>query len=149
MGDSVVNVNKIMLSSGREVWLHELNQRLTYEGLIEGLPTIEMNKSHLDRLVAEHQTRRPTTPFYLVPPVETPIDMPPGRTYPFGSPSRLPGVTCIGRFQSRSIGEHNPLYYSELTIIWLQSEFAMPIEPSAFEEIAKLDWDALASNFEF
>jgi hypothetical protein len=144
----VLKANKIMLSSGREVWLCELNQGLTYEGHIEGLPTMEMNKSHLDSLVAEHQTRQPTTPFYLVPPVETPIDTPPGRTYPFGLPSRLPGVTCTGRFQSRSIGEHNPFYVSKLTIIWLQSEFAMPIEPSPLEEIAKLDWDALACNFE-
>ena len=146
--DGVVKANKITLSSGREVRLRELTQRLTCEGLIEGLPTTRMNKSHLDSLVAKYRAKGPTIPFYLVTPVETPIEWLSEKTYPFGSPAALPGVTCIGRFRSLSTGEHDPLCYSELTIIWLQCEFATPIDASVLEEIVGLDWDALASDFE-
>jgi hypothetical protein len=134
------------LSTGRELGLQELAQQLTYEGLLEGLPTRESNRSRLDRLVAERAKVRPV---YLVAPIETPIDPGPGRTYPFGSPAALPEVTCIGRFRSEPIGEKDPICYSELTIVWFQSEFAMPIERAVLEEIARLDWDAVASNFEY
>jgi len=84
-----------------------------------------------------------------VAPIETPIDLGPVRSYPFGSPATIPEVTCTGRFRSEPIGERDPACYSELTIIWFQSEFVMPIERSVLEEIARLDWDALASNFEY
>jgi len=150
MEDWVEKASRITLSTGRELGLQELNQQLTYEGLLEGMPTTKLNRFKLDRLVAEQQAKKPSiNPVYLVRPVETPIDLSPGEIYPFGSPATLPGVTCVGRFKSRPIGENDPLFYSELTIIWLQSEFAMPIEPSVLEEIAGLDWDTLASNFEF
>jgi len=137
----------IALSTGRELGLQALTQQLTYEGLLEGLPTTRINKSQMDRLVAEQRAK--VNPVYLVAPIETPIDLGPGRSYPFGSPATLPEVTCIGRFRSEPFGERDPGCYSELTIIWFQSEFAMPIEPSVLEEIASLDWDALASNFEY
>jgi hypothetical protein len=146
----VAKASRIVLSAGRELRLQELSQRLTYEGLLEGLPTTEANRAQLDRLVAEQRAKkRSMNPVYLVAPVETPIDLGPGTTYPFGSPATLPEVICIGRLQSEPIGERDPSLYSELTIIWFQSEFAMPIEPSVLEQIGKLDWDALASNFEY
>jgi hypothetical protein len=138
----------ITLSTGRTLMLQELTQRLTYEGLLEGLPTSKANKSYLDRLLDEQRARQSRTPVFLLRPVETPIDFPSGRPYPFGSPAHLPGVTCIGRFRSDPIGQEDGPDCSELTIIWLQREFAMPIEPSASEEMARLDWDALAANFE-
>ena len=136
-------MSRVTLSTGREVVLEELNQRLTYEGLIEGLPTTNLNKRHLDSLVAEQREKRPKTPVYLLTPAETPMEWPGGERYPFGTPARLPGVTCIGRFGSRN----SPLSYSELTIIWLQNEFAMPIDSSVLEEVVRLDWDALAAEF--
>jgi hypothetical protein len=105
-------VSRVTLSTGQEVVLEELNQRLTYEGLIEGLPTTSLNKKHLDSLVAEQREKRPKTPVYLLTPAETPMKWS-GERYPFGTPARLPGVTCIARFGSRN----SPLSYSELTII--------------------------------
>ena len=139
--------SRIALRTGRELGLQKLTQQLTYEGLLEGLPTTKSNRSRLDRLLAEQ--RAELNPVYLVAPIETPIDLGPGRTYPFGSPAALPEVTCIGRFRSEPIGGRDPLCYSELTIIWLQSDFAMPIERSVLDEIARLDWDALGANFEY
>ena len=136
-------MSRITLSTGCEVVLEELNQRLTYEGLIEGLPTTSMNKKYLDRLVAEQRQMRPKSPVHLLTPVGTPMKWRGEEWYPFGTPARLPGVTCIGRFGSRN----SPLSYTELTVIWLQNEFAMPIESSVLEEVVRLDWDALAAEF--
>src|SRR5262249_22290579 len=93
---------------------------------------------------AEQRAKRSDNAVYLVTPVERPI---PGRDEPspWGSPAALPRVTCIGRFRSEPIVE-SPGCYSELTIIWFQSDFALPIEPSVLKEIARLDWDTIASD---
>ena len=79
-------MSRITLSTGREVVLEELNQRLTYEGLIEGLPTTSMNKKYLDRLVAEQREMRPKSPVHLLTPVGTPMKWPGEERYPFGTP---------------------------------------------------------------
>ena len=89
----------ITLSACRELWLQELTQRLTYEGLMEGLPTSHTNNAYLKHLVEEQRAKPSQIPVYLVNPAETLISAP---TYPRGSPATLPGVTCIGRFQSPS-----------------------------------------------
>jgi len=139
----------IPMDSGRELRLQELTQKLTYEGLLEGLPTSRGNAYYLDRVIEKCQENQVQTPFYVVVPHERPIDHPSDRPYPFGPPAALPRITCTGRFRSGPTGEGDPSLYSELTIIWLQDEFAMPIEPSIVEQIAKLGWDGLASNFEY
>jgi hypothetical protein len=141
--------SSITLSTGREVRLHELTQRLTYEDLLEGMPTTKMNEAYLDRIVADHRAKRSEAPCHLVKPAETPIALAPGETYRFGVPATLPAITCTGRFRSHPIGLDDPVCYSELTLIWLQREFALPIEPAVMQTIAGLDWDALAANFEF
>jgi hypothetical protein len=99
-----------------------------------------MNKAYLKHLIAEHRA-------WLVPPVERPIKLRPDQTYPLGSPAEPPRVTCIGRFQSSSTRKNDPARYSELTIVWLQDEFALPIDPSVLEKIG-LNWHSLASNFD-
>src|SRR5262249_20215418 len=120
-------------------------QVLTYEGLLEGVPTTTINKRHMDGLVAEQRKKRRDNAVYLVTPVETPIDLGVSAPRSFGPPARLPGVTCVGSFRSAPIVE-SPGCFSELTIIWFQSDFAMPIDPTVLEEITRLDWDTLASD---
>ncbi len=139
------NASTITLSTGRELQLRELNQVLTYDGLLEGVPNTTANKHFLDGLVAREKASQ-RAPVHVVAPVETPIDLGPGHTYSIGSPARLPRVTCIGRFQSQAINEAAFSSSSELTIIWWQDEFALPIAPSALESIAGLDWPALAED---
>jgi len=136
----VTKASTITLGTGRELRLCDLTQKLTNEGLLEGVPTTSMNKRHMDALVAEQQAKGHAV--YLVAPVETPIDLGGGATIGHGSPASLPSVSCVGRFRSDPIG--GALDYSELTIVWFQSDFALPIGPSVLEQITRLDWDALA-----
>jgi len=53
----VGKAGRIELSTGRELGLQELTQQLTYEGLLEGLPTTKINRSRWDRLVAEQRAK--------------------------------------------------------------------------------------------
>ena len=50
MGESV----EIGLLTGARIHLRELWQRLTYDGLLEGLPTEEMNERMLQHLLARY-----------------------------------------------------------------------------------------------
>jgi hypothetical protein len=142
----VAKANTITLGTGRTLTLHALAQELTYEGLLEGVPTTKFNESLMNGVVKRQRTTGPSISVHLVAPVETPIDM--GHSYmsSFGEPARLPSVTCIGRFRSEPIAKEGSGWYSELTIVWFQSEFAMPFEPRVLEEIIRLDWDALAAD---
>ncbi|MBC7768697.1 MAG: hypothetical protein H7124_07910 [Phycisphaerales bacterium] len=140
---------EIRLNSGRDVRLWELRQKATYEGLLEGLPTTRLNNIYLDRLIAEHQKTDPAKSCYLLAPQELPIELPPGETYPFGAPAKLPSVTCTGRFRSMKSARDVSLDYSELVVIWLQDEFAMPIASDVVEQIKALDWEKLAGDFEY
>lgn len=132
---------RLILDVGRPIQLGELRQFRTYDGLMEGLPTTESNKKHIAFLLSG------TKPAVLIEPVERLIDMG-GERYPFGTPARLPAVTCIGRFHSRSIGENDPLYFSKLFVIWFQEKFTTPCPSAISNEIAAIDWDTHAENVE-
>ncbi|PQO31029.1 hypothetical protein C5Y96_11765 [Blastopirellula marina] len=132
------------LSSGRRIYLKQLEQYLTYEGLLEGLPTAERNQQRLQSLVAEHQDKPYDGTPYLIPPVETPIDH--GRPYPFGTPSALPSVTCIGRFTSLDPAKDKSYDYSGLVILWYQQDYAMPIDPAVVGQIRGVDWETHAAD---
>lgn len=135
--------------SGRQVTLRELRQVLTYGGVLAGLPTVEMNQRQLERLVADHRGK-PGEPC-LIPPTEKPIDYRPrdGRPYPFGTPSALPAVTCIGRFHSVLPVRDKSLDYSELVVIWFQDDFAFPIDPAVLAQILAIHWEACAADVEY
>lgn len=141
----MAKASTITLSTGRKLTLSALTQEMTYAGLLEGVPTTKINRRHMDALVAEQRAKSSNGAVYLVTPVERPIPRrdEPG---PWGSPAALPAVRCIGRFRSEPIVD-SPGCYSELTIIWFQNEFALPIEPSVLEEITRLDWNTIAADF--
>jgi len=137
------------LLSGRHIVLRELRQYRTYEGLLVGLPTEEMNKNYLRDLVsAKQDNSHPQVPSVLIPPAETPIKYSrDNRPYPFGTPSALPRTTCIGRFASLDPVRDNDGDCSELVIIWLQEAWAFPIDPVVVSQLRKLDWDRFAANY--
>ncbi len=144
----MANVGEFDLRSGRRIELCELRQYCTYEGLIEGLPTAERNKQRLEQLVADHRDKPYPGGPYLIRPTETPIEYLQGEPYPFGTPSALPAITCIGRFTSLDPVSNKSLEYaSGLMVIWSQNEFAFPIDPDVAAQILEIDWEAHAGDF--
>ncbi|HEV7694384.1 MAG TPA: hypothetical protein VGO52_26345 [Hyphomonadaceae bacterium] len=144
--------NRFTMKTRQKIEILELRQHLTYEGLLEGVPTRERNQRQIDGLVASlseqvspHWT---PPPVFLVPPFETPISMPDGKPYPFETPARLPSVTCIARLQSYTTRDPD-MDYSNLTVIWFQEAFALPIAEDISTQLQQLDWTRLATDYEF
>ena len=127
----------------------ELRQYLTYERLLEGLPTEEMNKERLEHLLASQRNQSYRAAPNLITPVEKTIEYAREKPYPFGKPAALPGVTCIGRFESLEPARDQNCDLSGLVVIWFQDEFALPIDASVLDQIREIDWEKHAADFEY
>lgn len=138
--------SRITLHSGREIELHQLKQSRTYAGVLEGVPTKQFNKRLLNELRKASERNARLTPVVLLTPKETPIGV--GGPHPDGKPYRLPFVTCVARFRSEPFADLEPLGFSELIVIWVQDDFAMPIEPAALRQIMEIEWEGVAKDFE-
>lgn len=128
--------------------LRALNQHLTYGGLLEGHPTVETNQRSIDSILHDSENRHYDVEPYLVPPVEKLIEFPADEPYPYGTPSMLPKVTCIGRFESAPT---DPKWGdgSGLVVIWFQENFALPIDSEVLLKMSNLDWARYAGDFQF
>jgi len=68
-----------------------LHQRFTYEGLLEGVPSDNMNARILKNIPTEELTYNKN--YYLIAPEQIPIDI--GRPYPYREPMSLPEIVFI------------------------------------------------------
>jgi uncharacterized protein (TIGR02996 family) len=142
-------VEEICLRSGRAVSLRALRQFRVYEGLLEGLPTTQLNQQIIDELLAQEREGPAGGEPYLIRPVETPLEYPRDRPYPFGQPRGLPPIACVGRFHSFQPAREPWRHYSELVVIWFQAEFALPIDPQVWEQFLSIDWDQHAADYDY
>jgi hypothetical protein len=133
------------LASGRTIRLLALDQRGTYEGLLLGVPTREMNQGMLDRLVAQYVHPAEYGVPLLLEPEQRSFDIP-TRVHVPGTPAKLPAVTCIARFNSDGqLGTDD--IWSVLRVIWFQADFAFPIEDRVLRQIAEIDWETHATGW--
>jgi hypothetical protein len=137
---------EITLTSGRQIYLKTLLQEITYDGLLEGAPTVEMNNRIIERHMKSSSAGSGLPP-YLIVPVERPIEY--DGKYPFGTPASLPIVVCIGRFTSLSPARDKTQDYSSLRIIWFQDDFVFPIAPDVLHKITNLPWDDRAHDLQY
>lgn len=121
-----------------------LNQFQTYEGLIEGVPTTKLNKSIINSSIKKANEFWKDKPC-LIEPKEELLDI--GQDYPFGTPTTIPRIQCAARF--RCLTPVQQYDYSELTILWFQDEFALPIDSSVRDEIVNLRWANNAIDYEY
>ncbi|AWM40610.1 hypothetical protein GobsT_08630 [Gemmata obscuriglobus] len=143
VGNPQAEPDRIKLRAGREIRLNALRQWNFYAGLLEGAPTTQMNREHVQRIVAEEQLRRGEVP-YLVQPRESPIEQVAPHRAPCGL---LPAIVCVGEFDSFEPTRDKNQDGSQLTIIWFQDDYAFPIDPAAREQIRAIDWDTYAHDF--
>lgn len=119
-----------------------LQMRAVYAGLLEGLPTREMNADIVERARKEALALAHHVPVHVVEPPQTPIDYP--RRYPFGSPASLPSIACIGGFTSGYCARDIQQDGSELMLVWFQARMGLP-DPTV---LADVPWCQLARDFE-
>ena len=134
------------LSTGRTIQLLALDQYYTYEGLLAGIPTREMNQEMMDRLIARYVHPAEYGVPLLLEPEQRPLDAPEHRPV-HGTPAALPSVTCVARFDSDGQLGTNDIW-SVLRLIWFQEDFAFPIEDRALRQIAEIDWERHARGWE-
>jgi hypothetical protein len=140
---------ELKLHSGRGIGLSELHQTRTYGGVLEGLPTVEMNRRYLARLVSTAKARYGRN-VHVIMPAETPIDLSHESTpYPFGTPAKFPRISCVACFESSSAARDQDLDYSELVVISLQEAFALPIAEPVLTRLLEIDREALATDLEY
>jgi hypothetical protein len=142
----VPNVTDFTLASGRTIRLLALDQYYTYEGLLLGVPTREMNQEMIDQLIARNVHPAEYGVPLLLEPEQQPLDVPEHRQS-HGTPATLPSVTCIARFNSDGqLGTDD--IWSVLRVIWFQEDFAFPIEERAMQQIGAIDWETHARGWE-
>ena len=142
----VPNRTTFELSAGRTIRLLALDQYYTYEGLLLGVPTREMNQELIDRLIARYVHPAEYGVPLLREPEQQRLDVPEHR-HVDGTPATLPSVTCIARFNSDGqLGTDD--IWSVLRVIWYQEEFAFPIDDRALRQIAEIDWETHATGWE-
>ena len=136
-----VNDGDVQLTDGRVLRLRELDQCLVYEGLLDGAPTRGRNAKLVASIVeaASADGRR----VVLVPPVEVPVaDL--GGAGP-DEACLLPRTAVRARFESSepvtAAGQ-----YSELTVVWFQEEWALPVDYGVRDLLTRLDWDGRARD---
>ncbi len=136
---------KIEMRDDRKINLTSLYQEAIYTGLLEGLPTRQMN----ERIIRSYQEKSrelfPKSPVFLIEPSQIPIEF--YRDYPFGDPARLPPIACVARFKSSAF-DNNVLCYTEMAIVWFQSEFALPIDDQILEKIKSINWVKHGEEYE-
>jgi hypothetical protein len=140
------NDTDFTIASGRKIRLLAIDQYYTYEGLLLGVPTWEMNQDMMDRLIARYVHPAEYGVPLLLEPEQRPIDVPEHRQV-HGTPATLPSVTCIARFNSD--GQHGTDdIWSVLRVMWYQDQFAFPIEDRVLRQIAEIDWETHATGWE-
>jgi len=142
----MLNDTDFTIASGRTIRLLALDQYFTYEGLLLGVPTREMNQEMIDQLIAGYVHPAEYGVPLLLEPEQQPLEVPPNQL-PHGTPATLPSVTCIARFISDAqLG--TDAIWSVLRVIWFQEEFAFPIDDRALQQITAIDWERWARGWE-
>lgn len=118
--------------------LLQLDQYLTYEGLLIGFPTTEDNRRQIEQLVARYRRGKGYGEPYVVEPIETLLDMPAAHRRP-GPPDALPSITCIARFMSDVLPHDAENPASALRVIWFKDDLAFPIDPYVVSQFAAIE----------
>ncbi len=129
----------VRLVDGRIIRLRELDQKRVYEGMLDGVPTRGQNAKLVAGIVEGASADGRSV--VLVPPVETPIvDI--GGDGP-DEACLLPRTAVCARFESpdpvSGAGD-----YSELTVVWFQEAWALPVDGDVVDRLRRLDWDSHA-----
>lgn len=138
-------------SDGFRFALTAISQRLTYGGMLEGLPTVEGNQRLLDQLAAT-DIDHSEPPLLVLAATETSIDWDHEKPYPFGTPSALPSVQVDATFScTQQVNPDAARYpgYSCLRVIWFQAAWALPISNEVVAQIGAFRWAEHAKDVEY
>jgi hypothetical protein len=150
----------IQLSSGRTVFLTGFECSGTYDSLLEGWPTVEINKSVIDSTLrkARHLWSKAGSPVHMIEPVCTPNPHEGSKTFTdwvqriLRSGNRpapwLPPVNCIANLQSSPKDKTDS--WTWLVVVWFQNPFFdQPLQDVLKKALENIPWDKNAKQFDF
>jgi hypothetical protein len=137
---------KIDLLGGRTIFLSQLNQWRTNEGVLCGYPDSGMNDEKVARTV--EKARKLATALgdpVLIEPRRTSVPADIARRAPAGE--WLPATTCIAVFGSNELARDDSEPYSSMIVAWFQDDFAMPVDEDVLASIRQIDWEKRATDW--
>ena len=139
--------DEILINGDTRVSIKSIKQRLTYDGLLEGLPTKEMNGRILVGVKEDAKKFCQLNKVYLIEPEQKPIEY--NGRYPFGEPAQLPSVICIVELRCYSVFKDKTKDYSALGLIWFQDNFMFPIDSNVLEKIKAVPFDKVCEELNY
>lgn len=137
----------LIIDSDLEVRICAIQQVRTYEGLLEGFPTKEMNQRRIQHFKQEAERFCGTSYIHLIEPIETPIHY--DGKYPFGEPAQLPSIVCIVEVGYYKAFRDMEKDYSRLGIVFFQNHFAFPIDTEILEKIKQIPYRQICGEVEY
>lgn len=131
------------ISGIKKIGLSSLKQSYTYAGLLVGSPTSRLNNRIIEGRLKSAQTAS-TSNVYLIEPPRVKRES--QQSDSLGEPEDIPAICCIGEFESLDPVSDEDAHGSELTYLWFQDEFAMPIDECVCTAIESSNWDELAND---
>lgn len=137
-----MNIHQV---SGRTLSIGRLSQWRTYDGLLAGIPGKEMNQRLVDDLLEEARGLAVAgCDAFLIQPVVKVREL--QRRGEKVVEERLPAVSCLARFDSGSLAASGEPY-SSLVVAWFQEAFGAPTDPGILGQIADIDWERHAGEW--
>ncbi|MER7770615.1 hypothetical protein [Kitasatospora sp. NPDC096140] len=138
---------QVVLGSGRSVKLSSLRMAETYDGLLMGYPTREMNDAIVAGAVKQAEKDYPSPPVHLVEPPRVPREL---RRATFGPMEELPHVLCTGLFTSEPVDPEldSVLHFSRLVVVWFQSDADLPSLGRTAPGLCDVPWAEKAEDLE-
>lgn len=125
--------------SGRTLSMGRLSQWRTYEGLLAGIPDKEMNRRRIGDLLDEAQSLAfAGCSAFLIQPVVKVREL--QRRGEKVVEEKLPAIACLARFDSSALTASGEPY-SSLVVAWFQEAFGLPTDSEILQQIADVDWD--------
>lgn len=149
----MISKSSVIVAGHREVRIECIHQWPTYRGLLEGLPTTQMNARILSHSKQYARKYCDIEAFHLLEPVQTAIKYEgirrwiPG--YPLGNPSALPPITCLAALRSLEPVRDKTKDAARLAVTWFQNEYAFPIDAAVLEQMKGIPFDRIAEDFEY
>ncbi len=132
-------------ASGRTLSMGRLSQWRTYDGLLAGIPDKEINLPRVGELL--DQARKLAVAgceVFLIEPVLKVRELDRGGENVVEE--RLPAISCAARFDSGALTPSGEPY-SSLVVAWFQEAFGVPTDGDILRQIADIDWERHAAEW--
>lgn len=136
----------VRLASGRVASVTGFSVLPTNFGILEGGLAREINAQQRERVLALAK-KRYGEPLVVIEPTIEPVAGP--SSAPWGPRERYPWMACMAHLTSDPLVENNFNVSSDLTLVWWQDRFDVPL-PAEIERIATgIEWERAARDVEF